>query len=97
MEKLKKIKKGTNDNAFDWLFNNETYVRDVDHTKYMIRQLIANHNQMVDYIDHLEKKFNGEDLKRGEELVCLNCGKDKYLNAMTLDEGLCTCLVKTAD
>jgi hypothetical protein len=37
------------------------------------------------------------DVSNNEVAVCCNCGKDKYLNAMTSDEGLCTCHIKVAN
>ena len=53
MEKLRKIEKGTDNNAFNWLLESNRNACESNNNSLMIRKLVERHNKMVAIINKL--------------------------------------------
>lgn len=58
--KLQKIKKGTDDCVFDWILESDSHGAYDINNSAMIRVLVKKHNELIDYVEKLEKILSNE-------------------------------------
>ena len=72
MEKLRKIEKGTDNNAFNWLLESNRNACESNNNSLMIRKLVERHNKMVAIIN----KLIIADVSKQRELLIAFMGRE---------------------